>query len=450
MTIITFPFEFGLMFGDLGHGFLLMLFALWLIYMERAWTGPGKKVPEMLDMPYGGRYVILLMALFAMYQGALYNELFAVPMDFGSKWSLQIGRDFSNTTFAPEYNSSKGEYPYVFGVDPVWKGAENELLYYNSLKMKMSIIIGVTQMSVGLFLKLLNAIHFGNPLDIWFEFLPQVVFLWSIFGYLCFLIIYKWCVNWRSQDVLNYNQTIHGPDRLGTGGVPVLLNQLIYMFMFNDKQEPMYEGQSKTQYALVVLAILAIPMMMVPKPLILWYRNKSKQQTVSHHTDEDSGDEDSKKPGKPDAQQSGGGHGGGHGHGEEFDIGELAIHQVLETIEFVLGSISHTASYLRLWALSLAHSELATVFWTKIWYMTYSFVAENGGSPVTGGILTFIGFSGWFGASLGVLLFMETLSAFLHSLRLHWVEFQSKFYKGDGYPFIPFSYRRIFSGDEEA
>lgn len=64
--------------------------------------------------------------------------------------------------------------------------------------------------------------------------------------------------------------------------------------------------------------------------------------------------------------------------GHDAPFGDLFIHQLIETIEFVLGTISNTASYLRLWALSLAHGQLAAVFFENT--MMEGFEAHTTGS----------------------------------------------------------------------
>lgn len=115
-------------------------------------------------------------------------------------------------------------------------------------------------------------------------------------------------------------------------------------------------------------------------------------------------------------------------------FGEMMIHQTIETIEFVLGMVSNTASYLRLWALSLAHSQLSEVFHKKA-----LLAGINTGNP----FFVFIGFAVFSGVTFAVIICMDSLECFLHALRLHWVEFQNKFYRADGYKFTPLNIRNL-------
>lgn len=119
---------------------------------------------------------------------------------------------------------------------------------------------------------------------------------------------------------------------------------------------------------------------------------------------------------------------------EHENFGELMIHQLIETIEYSLGTVSNTASYLRLWALSLAHGQLSKVFLTMIFLNDVS----AGDYFWIGIIRVIVGFIVFMFITFGVILGMDTMECFLHALRLHWVEFQNKFFKGDGVEYTPF------------
>jgi V-type H+-transporting ATPase subunit a len=62
--------------------------------------------------------------------------------------------------------------------------------------MKLSVIIGVVHMLFGIILKAFNSLYFKKWLDFIFEFIPQITFMTLLFGYMDFLIIFKWKVDW--------------------------------------------------------------------------------------------------------------------------------------------------------------------------------------------------------------------------------------------------------------
>ncbi|KAH7517766.1 V-type proton ATPase subunit a3 [Ziziphus jujuba] len=403
-TIITFPFLFAVMFGDWGHGICLLLATLYLLVMEKKFS--NQKLGDIMEMTFGGRYVILFMSLFSIYTGLIYNEFFSVPFELFGK-SAYACRDLSCRD-ATTVGLIKVRRTYPFGLDPVWHGTRSELPFLNSLKMKLSILLGVTQMNLGILLSFFNAKYFGNRLNIWFQFIPQLIFLNSLFGYLSVLIVVKWVIGSKAD----------------------LYHIMIYMFLSPTDdlgENQLFPGQKTVQLVLLLLALVAVPWMLVPKPFLLKKQHQDRHQGQSYTLVEST----------EEALQVESNH-DSHSH-EEFEFSEVVVHQLIHTIEFVLGAVSNTASYLRLWALSLAHSELSSVFYEKVLVLAWGY---NNIFILIVGIIVFVF------ATVGVLLVMETLSAFLHALRLHWVEFQNKFYEGDGYKFFPFSFALIEDEDE--
>jgi V-type H+-transporting ATPase subunit a len=407
ITTVTFPFIFGMMYGDIGHGTLLFCIGLALCSLS------SKHKYGPLATLYSARILVLQLGLFATFAGFMYNDFFGMTslQLFDSRYEEVIGSNGEGTgSFKPvDWFDSTNDGtcdadncagPYPFGVDWQWHGSSNELLYINSLKMKLSVLMGVIQMTLGLCLRVANALHDRSKTDLICECFPMFVFMICFFGFMDYMIVFKW------------THVIEGE---GTNGPPSIINSLICMAMFQTDAQPLWNGSGDFAHRLMTYAALGVPIMLFPKPFILRAMHNSKT------------------PGAADEES--GGH--GHGHGGEFEFGEVFIHQIIETIEYVLGTVSHTASYLRIWALSLAHQQLSLVFYQKTLIMVFSSAIE---SPIVGGIATFFAFAAWFAVTSAVLLGMDVLECFLHTLRLHWVEFQSKFYKSDsGVAFDPYS-----------
>lgn len=318
ITMVTFPFLFAVMFGDIGHAIMLFLAALALVVFEK----PIKKTMEeneMLVMVYQGRYLLLMMGTLAIYTGFLYNDCFGLVLNlFGSRYKFDgHGKGFfSGVT-------------YEFGVDPAWYETTNKLLYYNSLKMKMAIVFGVLHMLLGIVLKILNFLHFRKYAYIFMEAIPEFLILSCSFGYLSFMIIFKWCIPWIEYKAV-------APDLLQT-----MTN--FFLHPFDAIPYKLYGGQEYVQFTLLMIFGCCIPILLFPGTIYdiaIGCAKKSKKPkskvtySNDHHSDDVKSDDallhqqdehsedNSEAPLHPTD---------GHGEEEEeeeFSVQETVIHHV--------------------------------------------------------------------------------------------------------------------------
>lgn len=144
-------------------------------------------------------------------------------------------------------------------------------------------------MTFAICLQVPNHIHFKKPLNIIAEFIPQILFFHSIFGYLVICIIYKWSVDWSTSST----------------GPPNLLNMLIYMFLSPgtiEEGSQLYAGQGFVQVVLLLTALVCVPWMLCLKPYMLYkehqrikgqgYHGLVGQDNGRNSTDEEADDEE--------------------------------------------------------------------------------------------------------------------------------------------------------------
>ena len=79
--MVTFPFLFGIMFGDIGHGFLLFMFGAYLCLKYNSLSQTNKELMPLLK----ARYIFFMLGLFSTYCGFIYNDMMSMPLNlFGS------------------------------------------------------------------------------------------------------------------------------------------------------------------------------------------------------------------------------------------------------------------------------------------------------------------------------------------------------------------------------
>jgi V-type H+-transporting ATPase subunit a len=142
--------------------------------------------------------------------------------------------------------------------------------------MKLSVILGVTHMVFGICLKGLNNIYFKQTIDFVFEFIPQIIFMTILFGYMVVMLFMKWSIDFT-------------PKEIGTDTAPSIITILMNIFLKGgslgevmDKRSgktitPLWGGpgeQENFHFIILIICGICVPLMLFPKPIITYLRAK--------------------------------------------------------------------------------------------------------------------------------------------------------------------------------
>lgn len=159
----------------------------------------------------------------------------------------------------------KDDCVYPIGVDYSWGLASNKLAFTNVMKMKISVILAIAQMSIGIFVKALNSVYHSQWIEFFFEFIPMITLLWVLFGWMDVLIIVKWLTTWSAY-----------PDK--RNDAPAIIPSMINNFLNGGTQDKYIfdaSAQRTISQVFLIIAFITVPVMLCVKPCYIGRQHKA-------------------------------------------------------------------------------------------------------------------------------------------------------------------------------
>jgi V/A-type H+-transporting ATPase subunit I len=341
LMALSFPLIFGLVFADVGQGFLIFLIG----YAALRANKKGQDWGAILGYVQNGAQGLMLMGIFAIIGGFLFGSFFGAETVIEPLWPIFAHTDPNRATHM----------------------------------LKLSIEVGVIQISLGIILSLYNELKHNDKR----KALIALSYLWMYLGFitLIFGVSYNSVGNWFL-----------------TSGTVSLWLPIIGIGYGTGAHNPFYPVLPVAPMTFTLLMFIAPLIIMLITSLI----------------------------GRMDG--------------------------IVHLLESVIGMISHTVSYARIFALNTVHIILSSVFITmlpplvNIYFPEFSlFGVEIIPAEVHTQHYTGVPVMPILGAFIGTLIvgILEGLLGFMHTLRLHFVEWFSKFYHAGGIEFQPFRVKRL-------